>query len=77
MEKVIGKLKEETGNILGSAGLYIDDMPDVICWDDWVDEDMKDEEIKETAQDVAWEILDNAGLDMEKYKIEGDTDGRE
>jgi hypothetical protein len=65
MEKVIGKLKEETGNILGSAGLYIDDMPDIICWDDWVDEDMKDEEIKETAQDVAWEILDNAGLDMD------------
>ena len=65
MEKVIGKLKEETGNILGSAGLYIDDMPDIICWDDWVDEDMKDEEIKETAHDVAWEILDNAGLDMD------------
>ena len=40
-------------------------MPDIICWDDWVDEDMKDEEIKETAQDVAWEILDNAGLDMD------------
>jgi len=41
------------------------DLPDIICWDDWVDEGMNDKEIKETAQDVAWEILDNAGLDMD------------
>ena len=65
MSNKVIKLKSETSRIVGSAGIDLLDLPDIICWDDWVDKGMNDKEIKETAQDVAWEILDNAGLDMD------------
>ena len=65
MADVISKLQDETIKIVSSTGFGILDLPDIVCWEDWVDEDMDDEEIKRTARDVAWEIFDNAGMDRD------------
>ena len=55
----------ETDKIIGKCGLSLSDLPDSICFDDFVNDDMKPEEVKEIAPDIAWEILDNADMDRD------------
>jgi len=45
----------------------LSDLPDLIRWDDWVDDkysnDYSDEYLADLAKDIAWEQLTNSGLD--------------
>jgi hypothetical protein len=45
----------------------LDELPDLICWDDWVDDecsnDYSDKELVSLAKDIAWEQLTESGLD--------------
>ena len=45
----------------------LSDLPDLIRWDDWVDDehsnDYSDENLARLAKDIAWEQLTNSGLD--------------
>ena len=60
----IQKAMTECDKILGAHGLSVGFLPDSVCFDEWVEDDMTDKEIKEIAPDICWEILDNA--DMER-----------
>ena len=61
----IQKVQMECNKILGTHGLSTFDLPDTVCFDDWVDDDATDDEIKEIAPDICWEILDNADMDRD------------
>ena len=61
----IHKTQVECGKILGKAGLSLFDLPYTVCFDDWVDDDFTDKEIKDIAPDICWEILDNADMDRD------------
>ena len=45
----------------------LSDLPDLIRWDDWVDDkysdDYSDEYLADLAKDIAWEQLTESGLD--------------
>ena len=55
----------ETDKIISKCGLSLLDLPDSVCFDDFVNDDMTPEEVKEIAPDIAWEILDNADMDRD------------
>ena len=46
---------------------HLSDMPDAICWDDWVDDqypqDYDADYLAEIAKEIAWEHLTSSGLD--------------
>ena len=42
------------------AGIFLKDLPDRVCMEDWVDDDMTEKDIEGIVPDIAWEILDNA-----------------
>ena len=60
----IQKAQKECNDILESrAGISLFDLPDTVCFDEWVDDDFTDKQIKDIAPDICWEILDNADMD--------------
>lgn len=62
---VIEKAMTKCNQILGKHGLSLLDLPDTVCFDDWVEDDFTDKQIKEIAPDICWEILDNADMDRD------------
>ena len=61
----IEKTQVECDKILGKAGFSLSDLPDTVCFDEWVDDDATDEEINQLAPDICWEVLDNADMDRD------------
>ena len=51
------------------AGIFLQDLPDRVCMEDWVEDDMKEKEIDGMIQDMAWDVLDNAGMDRKTVNI--------
>ena len=47
------------------AGVSLLDLPDSTMFSDWIDDDMTEKEIDLIIPDLAWEILDNAGMDRD------------
>ncbi len=58
-------VKIEVNRILSSNGISMLDLPDTVCFSDWVSESDSDEQIKSIAPDIVWEMLDNAGMDRD------------
>ena len=53
-------------SFLGSkAGVSLLDLPDSILFSDWIEDDMTEKEIDSIIPDLAWEVLDNAGMDRD------------
>ena len=46
------------------VGMHVQDLPD-FDWYNWVEDDMTNEQINELIPDMAWDILDNAGMDRD------------
>ena len=65
MQDIYEIAQDEVNKILSKAGFCILDMPDSISILDWIDIDMTPEQAKETAPDMAWELLDDAGVDRD------------
>ena len=51
------------------AGIFLQDLPDRVCMEDWVEDDMTETEIDGIVPDIAWEILDNAGMSRSAVNI--------
>jgi len=51
--------------IMGRTGISFLELPDSATISDWVDEDMTERQIDEIVPDLAWEILDNSGMDRD------------
>ena len=51
------------------AGVSINDLPDSVAMADWIDDDMTEKEIEGIVPDIAWEILDNSGMDRKAVNI--------
>ena len=62
---VYNKVKAECNKLLGGIGLSWDCLGDTNSIWDWIDEDMSDRMIKNTAKDCCWERLTNDGLDYD------------
>ena len=45
-----------------NAGLFLKDLPDFDI-NNWVEDDFTEKEIDNIIPDMAWEVLDNAGMD--------------
>jgi len=48
-----------------NVGLSLFDLPDHILFSDWVDEDMTEKQIDRIIPDLAWELLDDSGMDRD------------
>ena len=48
--------------IYHNTGMFMHDLPDFDIHS-WVDSDMTEEQIESIVPDMAWDILDNAGMD--------------
>ena len=59
------KVQMVCNRILHLNGLSIHDLPDTVCFDDWVSDDWDDDQIKSVAPDIVWEMLDNSGMDRD------------
>ena len=44
------------------AGIFLQDLPDRVCMEDWVEDDMTETEIDGIVPDIAWEIHDSSGM---------------
>ena len=51
--------------IMNKTGVSFLEFPDTIVVSDWIDDDMTEKEIDEIVPDIAWEILDNSGMDRD------------
>ena len=51
--------------IMSKTGINFLEFPDTVAVSDWVDDDMTEKEIDEIVPDIAWEILDNSGMDRD------------
>ena len=51
-------------NLLNKHGINLFDLPD-FDWMNWVEEDMTEKHIKSIVPDIAWEMLDNSGMDRD------------
>ena len=49
--------------IMSKTGISFMELPDSSTVDDWIDEDMDTDDIDNIIPDLAWEILDNSGMD--------------
>ena len=49
--------------LVANTGISLLDYPDNVCFSDWIDDDMTEKDIDGIVPDIAWEILDNAGMD--------------
>ena len=47
------------------AGIGLLDLPDSTMFSDWIDDDMTEKEIDLIIPDLAWEILDDSGMDRD------------
>ena len=47
-----------------NTGMYMRDFPDFDIHN-WIEDDMTGEEIVDLVPDMAWDILDNAGMDRD------------
>lgn len=51
--------------IMSRAGINFLELPDSATISDWIEEDMTEHQIDEIVPDLAWEILDNSGMDRD------------
>ena len=49
--------------IMSKTGINFLELPDSAIMFDWVDEDMSEKQVDDIVPDLAWEILDNSGMD--------------
>ena len=54
--------------IYHNTGMFMHDLPDFDIHS-WVDSDMTEEEVTELVPDMAWDILDNAGMERETLNL--------
>ena len=48
-----------------TTGMSLLDLPDSIVFEDWIEDDMTEKQVDEIIPDLAWEILDNSGMDRD------------
>ena len=46
------------------VGIFVQDLPD-FDWYNWIEDDMSEEDVNELVPDMAWDKLDNAGMDRD------------
>ena len=51
-----------------NAGMFMQDLPDFDIHN-WIEDDMSEEDIEELIPDMAWNILDDAGMDRATIDI--------
>ena len=51
--------------IMNKTGVNFLEFPDTVVVSDWVDDEMTEKDIDEIVPDIAWEILDNSGMDRD------------
>ena len=51
--------------IMNKTAISFMELPDSSTIQDWVDDDMSEQEIDNIVPDLAWEILDNSGMDRD------------
>ena len=51
--------------IMNKIGVNFLEFPDTVAVSDWVDDEMTEKDIDEIVPDIAWEILDNSGMDRD------------
>ena len=51
--------------IMSRTGISFMEFPDSSTVEDWVEDDMTEEQVDEIIPDLAWEILDNSGMDRD------------
>ncbi len=51
--------------IMNKTAISFMELPDSSTIQDWVDDDMSEKEIDNIIPDLAWEILDNSGMDRD------------
>ena len=51
--------------IMSKTGINFMELPDSSTVSDWVDDDMQTDEIDNIIPDLAWEILDDSGMDRD------------
>ena len=49
--------------IMSRTGVSFMEFPDSSTVEDWIDDDMTEKQVDEIIPDLAWEILDNSGMD--------------
>ena len=55
--------------IQAKAGIFLQDLPDRVCMEDWVDDDMTEKQIDSIVPDIAWEILESSGMNRKTVNI--------
>ncbi len=48
-----------------NAGLSLFDLPDIISFSDWIEDDMTEKQIDRIIPDLAWELLEDSGMDRD------------
>ena len=51
-----------------NTGMHMQDLPDFDIYN-WVEDDMTEKEIEGIIPDMAWDVLDNAGMDRKTVNI--------
>ena len=51
--------------IMSKTGISFLELPDSATISDWVEEDMSEKQVDDIVPDLAWEILDNSGMDRD------------
>ena len=51
--------------IMSKIGINFLELPDSATISDWVEEDMSEKQVDDIIPDLAWEILDNSGMDRD------------
>ena len=51
--------------IMSKTGINFLELPDTATISDWVEEDMSEKQVDDIIPDLAWEILDNSGMDSD------------
>ena len=50
---------------MSKTGINFLELPDSGTISDWVEEDMSEKQVDDINPDLAWEILDNSGMDRD------------
>ena len=48
-----------------TTGMSLLDLPDSAVFEDWIEDDMTEKQVDEIIPDLAWEILDDSGMDRD------------
>ena len=48
-----------------NVGISLFDLPDIISFSDWIDADMTEKQIDRIIPDLAWELLEDSGMDRD------------